>query len=244
MYPTLEIGDHIFVNKFIYGLRIPYTRTKFFELRGPERGEVIVFMQPCEPERDYIKRVVAIAGDTVEVRCSAVYVNGTPIPQELVQGEGCQYEDTQEGSGRWSTKYCSRYRETVGDSAYDTYQNELHPGQLSLPDPRTDFPMPGNPAPTCVTDNKPAAPNQKPGTIVTTKDGAGACEPQMHYVVPDGHVFVMGDNRPNSNDSRFWGSVPLENVKGKAMFIWLGAPKGVLDIASWRWERMGDFVHP
>src|SRR5580704_17332657 len=60
MYPTLEIGDHIFVNKFIYGVRIPYTRTKLFELRGPKRGEVIVFIYPCDPERDYIKRVVAL----------------------------------------------------------------------------------------------------------------------------------------------------------------------------------------
>src|SRR3954462_2172628 len=61
MYPTLEIGDHIFVNKFIYGLRIPWTNTKLFELRGPKRGEVIVFIQPCMPDRDYIKRVIALS---------------------------------------------------------------------------------------------------------------------------------------------------------------------------------------
>src|SRR5206468_2579101 len=86
MYPTLEIGDHIFVNKFIYGVRIPYTRTKFFELRGPERGEVIVFIYPCDPDRDYIKRVVALASDSVEVRCNVVYVNGVAVQNELIQG--------------------------------------------------------------------------------------------------------------------------------------------------------------
>ena len=87
MYPTLEIGDHIFVNKFIYGVRIPWTSTKFFELRGPERGEVIVFMYPCEPDRDYIKRVVALAGDTVEVRCNVVYVNGVAVPSKMIEGD-------------------------------------------------------------------------------------------------------------------------------------------------------------
>src|SRR5689334_21155602 len=65
MYPTLEINDHIFVNKFIYGVRIPFTKTKLFEVRGPARGEVIVFIYPCDPDRDYIKRVIALAGDSV-----------------------------------------------------------------------------------------------------------------------------------------------------------------------------------
>nr|MBA3538938.1 signal peptidase I [Deltaproteobacteria bacterium] len=92
MYPTLEIGDHIFVNKFIYGVRIPYTSTKLFEFRGPKRGEVIVFMQPCTPEKDYIKRVVATENQTVEVRCNVVYVNGTAVPAQLTDSK-CTYED-------------------------------------------------------------------------------------------------------------------------------------------------------
>src|SRR3954464_10345569 len=96
MYPTLEIGDHIFVNKFIYGLRIPWTSTKFLELRAPKRGEVIVFMQPCEPDRDYIKRVVATAGDTVEVRCGVLYVNDIAVPQELVDANAA-YDDNDMG---------------------------------------------------------------------------------------------------------------------------------------------------
>src|ERR1044071_6670902 len=83
MYPTLEINDHIFVNKFIYGIRIPFTTIKLFEWRKPKRGEVIVFIQPCEPDRDYIKRVVATEGETVEVRCNVVYVNGKPVEKQI-----------------------------------------------------------------------------------------------------------------------------------------------------------------
>ena len=79
MYPTLEIGDHIFVNKFIYGVRIPWTNIKFgSSFASRKRGEVIVFIYPCEPDKDFIKRIVAIEGDTVEVRGNMVYVNGKP----------------------------------------------------------------------------------------------------------------------------------------------------------------------
>src|SRR6185437_13709926 len=92
MYPTLEIGDHIFVNKFIYGVRIPWTTTKLFELRGPHPGEVIVFIYPCDPDRDYIKRVIATAGQTVEVRCNVVYVDGVAVPSKL-EDENCTYLD-------------------------------------------------------------------------------------------------------------------------------------------------------
>src|SRR6185503_16013706 len=108
--PTLEIGDHLFVNKFIYGIRIPYTNVKFLQLRGPHRGEVIVFQYPCDPDRDYIKRVIALAGDTVEVRCNVVYVNGQPIPSKVIEGHRCEYNDHDETTDKWSLKQCSRYR--------------------------------------------------------------------------------------------------------------------------------------
>jgi signal peptidase I len=107
MYPTLEINDHIFVNKFIYGVRIPFTTIKLFEWRKPQRGEVIVFIQPCEPDRDYIKRVIATEGQSVEVRCNVVYVDGKPIEFELANGEGCSYRDQTEETQQWSTKTCS-----------------------------------------------------------------------------------------------------------------------------------------
>src|SRR5689334_15051815 len=148
MYPTLEINDHIFVNKFIYGIGIPYTNIKLFEWRKPERGEVIVFKQPCEPDKDYIKRVVATEGQTVEVRCNVVYVDGKPVDNQLVQGEGCTYNDQDEATQQWSTRQCSEYIERVDGHEYHIYHDVLRPqrdqrlarGEALGPDIH-DFPM-------------------------------------------------------------------------------------------------------
>lgn len=254
MYPTLEIGDHIFVNKFIYGVRIPFTNTKLFELRQPKRGEVIVFIYPCDPERDYIKRVVALPGDTVEVRCNVLYVNGEAVPSTQVDAEqSCSYRDQDEGSKRWYTRECSRYSETVGDLTYETFHDPGRPARdarIAAGDPPVDgddrdFPRRDRPyAPRCPGGD--ANIEQVEGKIVETKPAAvaEACEPQLHYVVPDGHVFVMGDHRNNSNDSREWGAVPISNIKGKALFIWLSYEHwSPLEWGGIRWPRIGNFVH-
>jgi signal peptidase I len=259
MIPSLEIGDHIFVNKFLYGVRIPYTDRKVLEVRAPRRGEVIVFVYPCDRERDYIKRIVAVAGDTVEVRCNLLYVNGEPVPQTLMGDRDCRFWDYNERYGQadasWDTRFCplatpespwalcncSRYREALGGLRYETIYRPQRPAEGDLY-AGSDFPRVPRPGPVaqpqCDTDEWRAA---QLGEFVDTARGVGRCQLQRHYVVPAGHVFVMGDNREKSNDSRVWGPVPLDDIKGKALFVWWA---GKPDPAERRqWERIGALVH-
>ncbi len=267
MIPTLEIGDHIFVNKFIYGIRIPYTTVKFAEFRKPARGEVIVFMNPCTPDKDFIKRVIGVAGDTVEVRCNQLYVNARPVKAEVLArpvseagGAGCQYWDFDDGSGRWDQRTCSLYRETLDGKHFTTLHGEERPdddadriaggdqGHYWSYDDAHDFPVVseherGRPPqlPSCPSDTRhdtPGALGRIERTVPLGEQPATPCAPQVHYVVPADTVFVMGDNRQNSSDSRVWGPVPLENIKGKALFIWYSKSA----VAGIRWDRMGDIV--
>jgi signal peptidase I len=174
MIPTLQVGDHIFVNKFIYGVRIPWTGIKYgMGYRNPRRGEVIVFIYPRNPDQDFIKRIIGLPGDVVEVRGEQVVVNGVPIPRRHIEGP-CQYRDYSEEQERWETKACDPWQETVNGTTYTTYYEPGRTHELEKP-----------------------------------------------YKVPPGSLFVMGDNRDNSSDSRVWGVVPFENIKGKAMVIWL-----------------------
>jgi signal peptidase I len=159
MQPTLLIGDHILVNKLIYGIRIPFTDKRFPEFVQPRRGDVIVFVFPEDRTKDFIKRVVAVAGDTIEIRNKQLILNGQPV-----------------------TNPHARYS-----------SNMVYPGDMNRRD------------------------NMKPETV------------------PPGHLFVMGDNRDESHDSRFWGFVPLEDVKGEAFLIYYSAhPDG--------WRRLFNVI--
>jgi signal peptidase I len=170
MIPTLEIGDHIFVSKFSYGLSIPFTLKKIFQFGTPKRGDVIVFRFPLDTEIDYIKRVIALPGEKVEVRKNEVFVNGRLMPREHVNGP-CSYEDSPPARREYN---CDRWIENLDGKEHSV----IHMGS-------------GMPAP----------------------DWTGE-------VVPPGRVFVMGDNRDNSNDSRVWGTVPMEYIKGRALIVW------------------------
>jgi signal peptidase I len=206
MYPTVHIGDHLLIEKI----------TKLW--RGWQRGDVIVFVYPCDPQRDYIKRIVGLPGDSIEVRCNVLYVNGKAVPSELVPGT-CTYEDYDERTEQWFPNTCSRYHEKLDGHEWDVFHREDRPARGPAADPR-DFPMREHVGPPSCRDAMERDAGQTLGKLVETKQDASACEPQYHYVVPDGQVFVLGDNRSNSNDSRIWGSVPITFIKGRVTGIW------------------------
>ena len=167
MLPTLQIGDHILVNKFLYGprLEIPLTQMSLGRLPGlrkPRPGDVIVFIWPKDRSKDFIKRVIAVEGQTVEVRNRQVFIDGKP----------------------WDDPHATWVMQRgLGGAAGDNYGP---------------------------------------------------------YTVPPDHVFVMGDNRDQSYDSRFWGPVPMRDIKGEALVIywsWDGPDRWV------RWDRIGRLVN-
>ncbi len=193
MIPTLLVGDHLFVNKFAYGFRIPFTLVKI-GAKVPDRGDIIVFNNPKQPDVDFIKRVIGIPGDRIDVRDDTVSVNGVEQKKDLLNPE-YTYEDSNERVGEFLSEG-REFQETLtrrdGKSVvvHRTIQN------------RDAFPREEGP----------------------------------FFVEPD-HVFVMGDNRDNSSDSRVMGGIgqiPIDYIKGNALVIWLslGGPNHV------RMERM------
>lgn len=179
MEPTLLIGDHILVNKLIYGLRtpdsffgltplsgiIPYGQY-LFRLEPIHRGDVVVFVFPPDPTKDFIKRVVGLAGDTVEVRGKSVYLDGRKM-----------------------------------DDPHAYYQ----PSEAQI--------------------------------TIAPRDRYGPT------VVPKGKVFVMGDNRDRSYDSRFWGFVDDSDVEGRAMIIYWSWDSDSNSFIPIRWNRFGRIIH-
>jgi signal peptidase I len=181
MVPTLLVGDFIFVNKYVYGLRLPVINTKILPIGEPERGDVMVFRLPSDPSINYIKRLVGLPGDDIVYRNKRLFINGNPVPIELI--------------GAVADSPAQRTlvaRETLGNVSHDVFLEPFSMGR------------------------------------------------EGRYKVPDGHYFMMGDNRDNSQDSRFAqvGFVPQENIVGKAVRIWMNWDFPKMP----QWSRIGGRV--
>ncbi|MDJ0806674.1 MAG: signal peptidase I [Gammaproteobacteria bacterium] len=195
MMPTLLVGDFILVNKYSYGIRLPVLNKKVIQINDPQPGDVVVFRYPQQPWIDYIKRVVAVPGDTIHYRDKTIYINGESIPQTPLG----RY--TGVGSGVQMTG-AIRSKEAIDEVEHDIL---VHP----------------------------RAPNLALGCNVL-RSGP--------ITVPEGHYFVMGDNRDNSNDSRCWGLVPDENLVGKAFGIWMNWDSNLESFPPIAWERLGNGI--
>ncbi len=160
MLQTLQIGDHLLVSKFSYGLKIPFTNKMIVDREGPKFQDVIVFEFPEDPSKDFIKRVIGLPGDTIEIKDKEVFRNGQKLQESYIQHT---------------------------DTAHKSV-------------PRRDIFGP--------------------------------------IKVPEGKYFVMGDNRDESYDSRFWGFVEKNKIEGKALILYWSWES----VTNIRWNRIGDLV--
>ena len=211
MIPTLQINDHIFVNKCSYGVRLPLIGKYVTEWASPERGEVVVFEFPgkgADHGKDYIKRIVAIPGDRVQMRNNRLILNGRPIEMTVEIPSGSCEDPTLVGCR------CVVQRETLDSRTYKTQhlKDKMCNFRRNSPLWPRELPEPGDPEYYGSADRNTAWPE---------------------VVIPENHVFVMGDNRDNSRDGRFWGTVPFENIKGRAFVTWY----------SNEWDRMFESVN-
>lgn len=217
MIPTLAVGDYIFINKLAYGLWNPFSGQQGLNWSEPNRGDVIVFDYPCD-EKDYIKRVVAVPGDTVEVSPEGyLRLNGIWVKEES-KGLFEEYMRFEPGVDYQLNRHEVKLPEpNRGAVSFSVLHRAPFIGEGQPSDSAFDWSQRA-PVYRELINNKGPTPN-----YLCLMDGQMVSIPQYAFPwrVPEGHVFVMGDNRDHSYDSRFWGFVPIENIKGRASFIWL-----------------------
>ena len=200
MIPTLSIGDHIFVNKLVYGPRVPFTTIRPYWFRTPKRGEVVVYLNTSGDGRNFIKRVIGIPGDRIRIVDDQVTLNGETLKRKklVVSEDPHNKRLLRLENGLVKTIPFVRgwqdvdfYEETIDGVSY-VVQYIKHLGRV-----------------------------------------------ETEAVVPPDSIFVMGDNRDNSEDSRITGFVPMKNVKGKALFVWLSLDN---EYGGIRWHEFGRLI--
>jgi signal peptidase I len=184
MIPTLQVGDLILVNKFHFGIRLPVINKKIIANHDPQRGDVMVFHYPIQPQIDYIKRVVGLPGDEVSYLNKQLRINGqlieeTPLPNYFVQGENGH-----------AGHYEQAFEENLSGVKHVILTSADRPAEII-------------------------------GAFNSFKDDCQYSAEGVVCKVPPGQYFMMGDHRDDSQDSRYWGFVPDENIVGRAFFVWM-----------------------
>ena len=231
MIPSLLVGDHLFVSKFHYGLSKPFTNDPDFLIkwREPKPGDVVVFKSPSyvpsHANEPWVKRVLAIENQTIQIINNVVYVDDKPYTH-TDEGKLVNYMDffgagSSIFEGQWKELQALRTTEKIGD-----LEHLIH------------MPLPGG--------NVGLGPYWP---IFDTRSLKGLTCANNKCKVNPGHVFVVGDNRANSLDSRFWGALPVSRIKGKALFIWMSADGsgeslkiGPFTLPKFRFERWFQLV--
>lgn len=191
MEKTLLVGDFLLVNKAVYGAQLPGTSARLPAFEEPARGDVVVFTPPHEPDKNYVKRLIGMPGDTLEMRDKVLYINGEAQVEPYVQHSDTFGMDVFLQDMLWQRRYL--------------------------------------------------APGVNPEEYRPTRDNWGP------IVVPEGHYFMLGDNRDDSEDSRYWGYVDKSAIKGRPLFIYYSFDTNAMRPFPWitqiRWGRIGGLVH-